>query len=479
MTDDSWRKGRYDDDEDFGPPLFGDEPTDQVQALDLSFGEGAEPMPHWTDPPTGEVPRALGGSNAAPDDSVDVWASFTGQQPAQPGSGGPNTGQQPVWRGDRKDRTDEQLRPDDFDDFEPIVDTGRHEHDDDPFFPDRDPSEPSRREPGRITIGTDPTEPGSRPVPRKGRSADRTVRPGTPPRGGAATAAAGVGGRNMPVAVAVGAAIAAVFVLALATKPYAVLAIIVAIVGLAAVEFYDKVTEKGYRPASVVGIVAAVALPFAVYYAGVAAFPVAIFLAVTAVAVSFIGATSLDSEPLPNAAITLLGVLWIAVLGSFAVAILNWSNVLVPTADGVSTHVGTDTLFMLALAVVANDVGALFVGSVAGRTPLRAWISPNKSVEGLVGGTLATLLAMVLVHLTGTSTTWNSLGDVLLLGLVVSLFAPIGDLTESMFKRSLGVKDFGTIVPGHGGILDRFDGFLFVLPAVYYLTLVLEPFLTK
>jgi phosphatidate cytidylyltransferase len=58
---------------------------------------------------------------------------------------------------------------------------------------------------------------------------------------------------------------------------------------------------------------------------------------------------------------------------------------------------------------------------------------------------------------------------------VIAVLAPIGDLVESMFKRNLDVKDFGTIVRGHGGVLDRFDGFLFVLPGVYYLTLVLEP----
>jgi phosphatidate cytidylyltransferase len=465
MTDDSWRR-RRDEDEDFGPPLFGDEPTDQVQALDLSFGSGSEPMPHWTDPPTGEVPRSLGGADepvgvvSGEDGDVDVWASFTGQQP--------------VWRGDRADRTDEQTRPDEFDDFEAVRGDREVPHDDDPFFPSRDvdDSAPVRREPGRITIGTDPTEPGSRPVPRR-KGAERPSRPG--PTGPQSTPAGGVGGRNMPVAVGVGVALAAVFVLALATKPYAVLAIIVAVVGLAAVEFYDKVTEVGYRPASVIGIVAAVAAPFAAYYAGMDAVPLVVVLSLAATCLTLIGGRSLESEPLPSAGVTMLGVLWIAVLGSYAVLILNWSNVVLPTADGVSTHVGTDTLFMLALGVVANDVGALFVGSVAGRTPLRAWISPNKSVEGLIGGALATLLALVLVHLTGTSTTWNSLGDVLLLGLVIAVAAPVGDLTESMFKRSLGVKDFGTIVPGHGGILDRFDGFLFVLPAVYYLMLVVEP----
>jgi phosphatidate cytidylyltransferase len=131
------------------------------------------------------------------------------------------------------------------------------------------------------------------------------------------------------------------------------------------------------------------------------------------------------------------------------------------------------------VGVVANDVGALFVGSAVGKTPLRHWISPNKSVEGFLGGTVLTLGAMFLIGIMDKSSTWNSTGDLLLLGAVVSIMAPIGDLTESMFKRNLDVKDFGSIVKGHGGVLDRFDGFLFVMPAVYYLTIYLQPWATK
>jgi phosphatidate cytidylyltransferase len=86
---------------------------------------------------------------------------------------------------------------------------------------------------------------------------------------------------------------------------------------------------------------------------------------------------------------------------------------------------------------------------------------------------------MVVVGVADKSSTWNSTGDLLILGAVISLAAPIGDLTESMFKRNLDIKDFGSLVKGHGGVLDRFDGFLFTLPAVYYLMQILEPWLTK
>ena len=271
------------------------------------------------------------------------------------------------------------------------------------------------------------------------------------------------------------------FVLAVLVSPKLVLLVVVAVLGLGSIEYFDKVSEKGYRPATMIGIIACVATPIAVYWSGEQALPLIIALGFVATAVTFIGAKSLEAAPMPNMAITTLGVVWIGFLGSFAALILRYSKGSgFPVAAGfVSTTVGTDTLCLLAIGVVANDVGALALGSAAGKSPLRAWISPNKSVEGLFGGTVATILAMIIIGLTDRSTTWNSAGDLIILGIVISVMAPLGDLTESMFKRNLDVKDFGALVKGHGGVLDRFDGFLFCLPAVYYLLQLLEPWVTK
>ena len=468
MTDDAWRRGR-EEENDFGPPLFGDDNRESDGSGGISFGDSdTGPLPHWTDPPTGEIPRVLSETAPVsdPTDDLDVWSSFS------------SSSQQPTWRegagavpaGDLGDITG----------LSPIFEQSEADTFVEPAPTGRDESAPVRREPGRITIGTDPTDgaasrpssAGRRPRPgdatARGRSNARPTATGRP----TTKSAGGTGGRDMPTAIAVGLGLAAVFIGATKYRPWAVGVIVILVLGMAAVEYFDRVREKGYQPAFLPGIAACVAAPLAVYHYGTGALPLVAFLAFVAVAISFIGATSLESNPMPNMAITTLGITWIGVLGSFGAAIVGLSNL------GGGNPIGTDTLCLLAIGVVANDIGALFVGSAVGKTPLRQWISPNKSFEGFLGGTALTLGAMVLVNVAGRSKTWNSLGDLLLLGLVISIMAPIGDLTESMFKRNLDVKDFGSIIKGHGGVLDRFDGFLFVMPAVYFLTITLQPWVS-
>ncbi len=505
MSDDQWRR-RPEDEDDFGGPLFGDEPPsgavrripapkkepkrdlERHDTEAISFGDDTGPLQHWSEPPTGEVPSFLATTGATPDatEDLDVWSSFSGNAPKWPAAS-PGA--------DRSFAED----PDDITGLHPVFE-------DAVAFDESTPVgrevAPVRREQGRITIGTDPTDglstrssstssPPSRrtrpesaargPQPRGQGPRGQGTRPRPPSASGrpAPKQAGGTAGRDMPTAIAVGLVLAAVFVGAVKFKPWAVAAIVVVVLALAGIEYFDRVREKGYEPAYIPGIVACAAAPIAAYHYGIGSLPLVMFLALVACAVTFIGAPSIQSNPMPNMAITVLAIGWIGVLGSFGAAILNFGNFGWFTADGFSSRIGTDTLCLMAIAVVANDVGALFVGSAVGKTPLRAWISPNKSFEGFVGGTLMTLGAMVLVGVWGKSTSWNSTGDLLALGGVVAVMAPIGDLTESMFKRNLDVKDFGTIIKGHGGVLDRFDGFLFVMPAVYYLLIHLQPWVTK
>jgi phosphatidate cytidylyltransferase len=218
-----------------------------------------------------------------------------------------------------------------------------------------------------------------------------------------------------------------------------------------------------------VGVAACVVAPLAAYWMGDAVLPLIVVFALIGCGIVFVAGDSIDISPTPQMAVTLFGIMWIGLFGSFASLILRLST----TGSFAGSNIGTDTLFIVVIGVIANDIAAYFVGSAVGRTPLRDWISPNKSTEGLIGGTLGTLGAVIIVGL--QSTTWNGLGEWLALAIVIALVAPLGDLVESMIKRNLGVKDFGTILTGHGGVLDRFDSMLFTLPVVYYLALVLQP----
>ncbi|NLI93278.1 MAG: phosphatidate cytidylyltransferase [Peptococcaceae bacterium] len=121
--------------------------------------------------------------------------------------------------------------------------------------------------------------------------------------------------------------------------------------------------------------------------------------------------------------------------------------------------------FFVFTVVWATDTGAFFVGTAFGRRKLAPRVSPKKSVEGAVGGLLSAMLLGLVFWLI---TKEGNLPAVLILSMVTSMVSQIGDLFESALKRSAGVKDSGTIIPGHGGILDRFDSFLFALPMVYF-----------
>jgi phosphatidate cytidylyltransferase len=122
-------------------------------------------------------------------------------------------------------------------------------------------------------------------------------------------------------------------------------------------------------------------------------------------------------------------------------------------------------IFFLLIVVFAGDTGAFYFGRLMGKHKLYEAVSPNKTWEGAIGGWIASLVAgSLFIRLVGPS---SLTPKVLILMLLLSAAGQIGDLCESMLKRSHGVKDSGRILPGHGGILDRIDGLLFAIPVLY------------
>jgi phosphatidate cytidylyltransferase len=230
------------------------------------------------------------------------------------------------------------------------------------------------------------------------------------------------------------------------------------IVAAAAFELFEGFRRAGFQPATLLALLGSLSMVGIAYNHGERAFPL-----VSAVVIAFTLfwylAKVVHARPMVNAAVTVFGFAYVGLLGGFAGLLLVYP-------DGVGMVIG------LVLCAVAYDVAGYFVGSRMGHRPLMPDVSPNKTLEGLAGGMAASVVMGIIIAIVGLHP-WNDLGHGLLLGIVVAVFAPLGDLVESMLKRDLGLKDFGTILPGHGGVLDRFDAMLFCLPAVYYLVVAL------
>ncbi|HEL1644004.1 TPA: phosphatidate cytidylyltransferase [Streptococcus suis] len=169
-------------------------------------------------------------------------------------------------------------------------------------------------------------------------------------------------------------------------------------------------------------------------------------------------------------------------LGStvFNIGHYNYSDVVFPIASsfyvGIGFHslilarmAGLNKVFVALCLVWATDIGAYLIGRQIGRRKLLPKVSPNKTVEGFVGGILsAVVVAIIFLIVDKSLLAGYSFGMMLLLVVIFSIFSQFGDLVESAIKRHFGVKDSGKIIPGHGGILDRFDGMIFVFPIMHF-----------
>lgn len=133
------------------------------------------------------------------------------------------------------------------------------------------------------------------------------------------------------------------------------------------------------------------------------------------------------------------------------------------------TSFGIQWLFVIMLIVMTNDSAAYYTGSAFGKNRLYPLVSPKKSIEGALGGLVGSLCGTMLAKFTFFPQLTTS--DAVITALVVGMVGQAGDLFESLLKRSFGVKDSGTLIPGHGGVLDRLDSILFAAPITYYYVL--------
>jgi phosphatidate cytidylyltransferase len=236
------------------------------------------------------------------------------------------------------------------------------------------------------------------------------------------------------------------------------LAVLLAVLGLH--EYYTIV--RPYRPNLLVGFLAGLGVLAGAFFmglegilAGLAALVILTFFW------SLFG--ELGAHLVGRMAVTGLGVLWVAV--GFAYLLL-----LRALEHGLAL-----TILVMACTML-SDTFAYFVGRAIGRHRMAPRISPNKSVEGAIGGLVGAIVAALVVKIYSP---WLPTMEAVILGLIIGVVGQWGDLFESAFKRDFRVKDSGRILPGHGGILDRFDSILFAGFVAYWASLVLLSDLVK
>lgn len=230
-------------------------------------------------------------------------------------------------------------------------------------------------------------------------------------------------------------------------------ALATAVVARGTWEFYELAGAAGHAPARWVGVLLAVGCCACLQFSGMAALGFLLFLAVPAGLISVLG-RGVD-DYLANALLTVGGVAYIGVLGCAPLLLAD-----------LAPH-GIVPLVMVCIWL--TDSAAYFGGSLWGRRRLVPSISPAKTVAGFVSGTVGGLAPVALYWLV-EGLPWPTLLGMLL---VTSVGGQVGDLVESAYKRSVGVKDAPALIPGHGGVLDRFDSYFFAFPfACLYFTAV-------
>jgi phosphatidate cytidylyltransferase len=468
--------------------IIGAEPAgDTVREVTGPVVDDHPELPHWNDAPTGQVPAVLDTStgeeqSVAPpmwrEEETDWVAQEEIFEPSMLSDDLPAVG---ALLGERsEDVVDVERRPWHFESDDTLVIPPEPGFEPLPLSASEPVPEP---EPEPVSLQDDPYKPSepngsefepaesapraavpaaaasrlTQPQPPEPRTrAPRTTRSSAKVRTGNVNTA-GTAGRDMRVAIGSGVLLGAIALACFAAGTVATMVIVCAVVLLATAEAYAAFRRAQYHPATLLGLVGVLSLLIETYNKGVAALPLVLVLLVAGSFIWYLARVEPAAEPVSGISSTVFVFVWVGAFGSFAALLLNPN--LFPDRHGIA--------FVLAAVIVtvADDVGSLVVGAAMGRHQLAPSISPNKSWEGLIGGAVtAILVSVIVVHFIHP---WT-IGKAALYGVVVAIVAPLGDLSQSMIKRHLGIKDMGRLLPGHGGILDRVDGLLFVMPATYF-----------
>jgi phosphatidate cytidylyltransferase len=243
-------------------------------------------------------------------------------------------------------------------------------------------------------------------------------------------------------------------------------AFIEAIILLGLFEFYQLAKAKGLHPNSILGAIAGLLLGAQIYFGNDQQLWLTSMLLV--VLLVLVELFRNKGSALYNIGVTLLGFAYVAGLWSFLLLIRE-----LPRAGNVNYGSAGTWLVMLLVTIWVCDTAAYFVGLAFGRHKLFARVSPKKTWEGAIGGLLFAILMAVASHY------WFvrdlRLIDSIVIGGIIGTIGQMSDLAESLFKRDAGVKDSSSLIPGHGGVLDRFDSEMLVAPLVYFYLLSVLP----
>ena len=224
-------------------------------------------------------------------------------------------------------------------------------------------------------------------------------------------------------------------------------------------EYTEILKHKGFLPSFKIIVISALLFGIAVYYK---TFEIVPFIVMITVFASLMWVLFRGKQPyIANVATTIFGAMY---CGWFPLHLLMLRQVGETSSTGIPYPIGAGFCVLVLFAVAVTDIFCYFVGCKFGRHKLAPVISPNKTIEGSIGGSVMCLIFSVIIGFP----LGLSLYHVIILGILIAIFAQIGDLCESMIKRDAGVKDSSNILPGHGGIMDRVDSYLLTFVVVYY-----------